>query len=217
MLSIMSSGLAVFAAVLSVPMATLLIEILFARLPSGDDLEENSSTGSSDQAAIIIPAHDESIGLVPTLDDLKPQLHQRDRLIVVADNCSDDTAAIAALAGADVIQRNDPNNVGKGYALAYGVAYLNDHPPEFVIFIDADCRLQKDLVPRLKMACDTFNCPVQACFLMKAAEQSPISHVLAEFAWIIKNWARPLGLFRLGLPVQLMGTGMILPWKLIKC
>jgi cellulose synthase/poly-beta-1,6-N-acetylglucosamine synthase-like glycosyltransferase len=216
MLSIMSAGLAFFAAVLCIPTVTLIIEILFARLPKADDLQENPSSATSDQTTVIIPANDESIGLLPTLNDLKAQLHSSDRLIVVADNCSDDTAAVAASAGAEVIERNDPDRIGKGYALAYGLSYLDDHPPEFVIFVDADCRLQTDMVPRLKLACATYKCPVQACFLMKAAEQSPISHLLAEFAWIIKNWARPLGLFSLGLPVQLMGTGMIFPWKLIK-
>ena len=50
------------------------------------------------------------------------------------------------------------------------------------------------MVTRMKLACATYECPIQACFLMKAAEQSPINHSLAEFAWIIKNWARPLGL-----------------------
>ena len=216
MLSIVSAGSAVFAAILCIPTVTLLIEILLAKVPNRDDIQEKSSGGTTDQAAIIIPAHDESIGLVPTLNDLKPQLLPNDRLIVVADNCSDDTAAVAGLAGAEVIQRHEPDKTGKGYALAYGLAYLNDRPPEFVIFVDADCRLQADMVPRLKLACATFKCPVQACFLMKAAEHSPISHALAEFAWIIKNWARPLGLSRLGLPVQLMGTGMIFPWQLIK-
>ena len=215
MLSIMSAGLTFFATVLCIPTVTLIFEILFARLPKADDLQENSSSATSAQAAVIIPANDESIGLLPTLNDLKAQLHSSDRLIVVADNCSDDTAAVAASAGAEVIERNDPDRIGKGYALAYGLTYLNDHPPEFVIFVDADCRLQSDMVPRLKLACATYKCPVQACFLMKAAEQSPISHSLAEFAWIIKNWARPLGLFSLGLPVQLMGTGMIFPWELI--
>ncbi len=35
---------------------------------------------------------------------------------------------------------------------------------------------------------------------------------IAEFAWLIKNHIRPLGLQRLGLPCQLMGTGMAFPW-----
>ncbi|MEJ1938904.1 glycosyltransferase family 2 protein, partial [Nostoc sp. NIES-2111] len=51
---------------------------------------------------------------------------------------------------------------------------------------------------------------------MKSPEDSPIDHSFAEFAWIIRNWARPLGLRNLGCPVQLMGTGMIFPWELIR-
>jgi hypothetical protein len=39
---------------------------------------------------------------------------------------------------------------------------------------------------------------------------------LAEFAWIVKNWVRPLGLHRLGLPCPLMGTGMAFPWAVIE-
>ena len=36
-----------------------------------------------------------------------------------------------------------------------------------------------------------------------------------EFAWRVKNWVRPLGLSSLGLPCQLMGTGMAFPWEVI--
>jgi cellulose synthase/poly-beta-1,6-N-acetylglucosamine synthase-like glycosyltransferase len=35
---------------------------------------------------------------------------------------------------------------------------------------------------------------------------------VAEFAWAVKNLVRPSGLHRLGLPCQLMGTGMAFPW-----
>jgi cellulose synthase/poly-beta-1,6-N-acetylglucosamine synthase-like glycosyltransferase len=36
---------------------------------------------------------------------------------------------------------------------------------------------------------------------------------LAEFAWCVKNRARPQGWARLGLPCQLMGTGMAFAWR----
>jgi cellulose synthase/poly-beta-1,6-N-acetylglucosamine synthase-like glycosyltransferase len=39
---------------------------------------------------------------------------------------------------------------------------------------------------------------------------------VAEFAWAVKNHARPLGYQRLGLPCQLMGTGMAFPWHVIR-
>ncbi len=216
MLTLVSAVLSIFAGILCIPVVTLFVEVVFARAPSRDDFIEKSNEGRCAQAAIIIPAHNESAGILGTLTDLMRQLSANDRLIVVADNCSDDTAALAASAGAEVIERNDLVRIGKGYALACGLAHLNDKPPAFVIFIDADCRVQHDMIARLKFACATFDAPVQACFLMVAAEQSPINHELAEFAWIIKNWARPLGLLALGFPVQLMGTGMIFPWKLIR-
>src|SRR6266480_3369772 len=215
MLMLTSMALCLFAGLLSVPAVTLFVEVFASRKQLQNDPLDILLDASCAQVAVIVPAHNESLGVLPTLGDLKPQLKSDDRLIVVADNCSDDTAAVAASAGVEVILRHEPGKIGKGYALAHGLAHLKDRPPAFVVFIDADCRIQNDMITRLKLACETFDSPVQACFLMVPAENSPIDHALAEFAWIVKNWARPLGLFRLGLPVQLMGTGMIFPWKLI--
>ena len=39
---------------------------------------------------------------------------------------------------------------------------------------------------------------------------------IAEFAWLLKNKVRPLGFKTLGLPCQLMGTGMAFLWDDIK-
>jgi cellulose synthase/poly-beta-1,6-N-acetylglucosamine synthase-like glycosyltransferase len=50
--------------------------------------------------------------------------------------------------------------------------------------------------------------------MIAPAESSPGLKV-AEFAWRLKNYARPLGLLNLGLPCQLMGTGMAFPWPVI--
>lgn len=50
---------------------------------------------------------------------------------------------------------------------------------------------------------------------MTSPDASPINSRVAEFAWRVKNWVRPSGLRALGLPCQLMGTGMAFPWDLI--
>src|SRR4051812_9727823 len=89
--------------------------------------------------AVIIPAHDEALGIAATLRAIVPQLAAGDRVIVVADNCTDDTATVAAAAGAEVLERNDREHRGKGYALDFGVRHLAVNPPEVVIIIDADC------------------------------------------------------------------------------
>jgi cellulose synthase/poly-beta-1,6-N-acetylglucosamine synthase-like glycosyltransferase len=216
MLVLVSASLSILAGILCIPVLTLLFELVFARTPSRDAFLERPNGESCARTAVIVPAHNEGAGILPTLIDIKNQLKANDQLIVIAHNCSDDTAIIAASAGAEVVERNDPDKIGKGYALSYGLAHLNVKPPDFVLFIDADCRVQHDMLARLQRVCAALNAPVQASFLMVASEHSPINHALAEFAWIIKNWARPLGLFALGLPVQLMGTGMIFPWSLIR-
>jgi cellulose synthase/poly-beta-1,6-N-acetylglucosamine synthase-like glycosyltransferase len=51
---------------------------------------------------------------------------------------------------------------------------------------------------------------------MRAPEQSRINNAAAEFAWRVKNWMRPLGLAALGLPCQLVGSGMAFPWDVIR-
>jgi len=199
---------------LSVPSLVLFIEALAALNPYRDPLRLEAPNNSA-KIAIVIPAHNESVGVLPTLSDLLPQLLTGDRLLVVADNCNDDTAVVAAGAGAEVLVRSDLSRIGKGYALAYAIDSIRDAPPDFVLFVDADCRIQNDMVPRLKQMCATTNRPIQACFLMIAPSQAAVDHRVAEFFWLIRNWVRPLGLAGLGLPVQLMGTGMIFPWRVI--
>jgi cellulose synthase/poly-beta-1,6-N-acetylglucosamine synthase-like glycosyltransferase len=207
--------LAALAGLLSVPVAVLLVEVIAALKAPRLEPFEAKELNIEKRVAVLVPAHNESSGLIPTLQDIKAQLGAADRLIVVADNCSDDTAAVAAASGAEVIVRNDPDRIGKGFAMGWGVTHLSQDPPDFVLFVDADCRLQADLIEGLKRVCQQVQRPVQALFMMRSAEDSPINHSFAEFAWILRNWIRPLGLRNLHCPVQLMGTGMMFPWRTI--
>ncbi len=152
---------------------------------------------------------------MPTLADIKAQLRAGDRLLVVADNCTDDTAAVAAAHGANVIERNDPARRGKGYALDFGLRHLGADAPELVILLDADCRLADDAIDELVKTCAATQRPVQALYLMTAPAGSQVNQHVAEFAWRVKNELRPQGLLALGLPCQLMGTGMAFPWDVI--
>jgi cellulose synthase/poly-beta-1,6-N-acetylglucosamine synthase-like glycosyltransferase len=166
--------------------------------------------------AVLIPAHDEEQTIEATLIRIKEELSPADRLLVVADTCVDRTTTLATRAGADVVIRNDPNLRGKGFALAAGLRHLAATPPDVVVFIDADCRVGSGGVGLLARACAASNAPVQCLNLMIADPDSRASPPrLAEFAWRIKNDLRPNGYARLGLPCQLLGTGMALPWRLI--
>jgi cellulose synthase/poly-beta-1,6-N-acetylglucosamine synthase-like glycosyltransferase len=136
--------------------------------------------------------------------------------LVVADNCTDDTSAVAASLGVEVIDRQDPLHIGKGYALDFGIHHLVLDPPEVLIIVDADCVFTDGSINILAAVCRAEHRPVQALNLMKAPDDFPGTFQLAEFAWRVKNWVRPLGLRALRLPCQLTGTGMAFPWDTIR-
>ena len=214
MAAIISFILLALTSLLAIPVVVLMIEIIAALWHSSlsnSGYEPHNDTRP--RVAVLIPAHNESEAILPTLGDIKPQLRTDDRLIVIADNCSDDTAAVAFDAGAEVVQRNDPTQIGKAYALEFGLAHLRTESPAVVVVIDADCRVAAGTIDQLATVCFETRRPAQALDLMLAPDNSSINYRVAEFAWRIKNWLRPLGLRALGLPCQLMGTGMAFPWR----
>jgi cellulose synthase/poly-beta-1,6-N-acetylglucosamine synthase-like glycosyltransferase len=215
MVTFFSILLLVLAVLFAIPITIFFVEVVAAIALPSRDYSASFSQHLPQSVAVIVPAHNESTALLPTLVDIKPQLGARDRLLVVADNCSDDTAAVASAAGADVIERNDPNRTGKGYALAWGIRHLALDPPDIVIVIDADCRVPRNSIYTLAASCGGTNRPVQSLSNMIMRDDSPIDTRVAEFAWRVKNYVRPHGLNNLGLPCQLMGTGMAFPWNTI--
>ena len=214
----MTTLLALLLMVIAVPilLATL---VLFVEVAAGVLTKRNFLRPGSNvirpSIVVLVPAHNESSGLLPTLTDIALQLRRGDRLLVVADNCSDDTAEVAEAAGAEVVRRSDPERVGKSYALDFGLRHLQDNLPEVVIVVDADCRLDADALDQLARTCISTDRPVQALYVMSAPDGSGIGRRVAEFAWRVKNSLRASGLAALGLPCQLMGSGMAFPRDVI--
>lgn len=214
MVTFVTALLAVVAGLLAIPVAVFVLEVVAAVVLPRRELPARSVTRP--RVAVLVPAHDESAGILPTLTDIKAQLQPGDRVLVVADNCSDDTAAVAASAGAEVTERNDRTRIGKGYALEWGLNHLSADAPGIVVMVDADCRLAPEALVRLAEACAATDRPVQALYLMTAPGQAAVNYQMAEFAWRVKNLVRPQGLMKLGLSCQLMGTGMAFPWAVIR-
>lgn len=191
----------------------LTLAALGVRHPAKLDLPVAS--GFLPRVAVLVPAHNESVHVLPTLACLQAQLGPADRLVVVADNCHDDTAALARQAGAEVVERQDGTLRGKGYALACGIEWLRADPPDVVLVIDADCMVSDHAVAAIAAECQRSRLPVQMLDLMQAGPQAGLKLRILEFAMLMKNLVRPLGTFRLGRACHLMGTGMAFPWPLI--
>jgi cellulose synthase/poly-beta-1,6-N-acetylglucosamine synthase-like glycosyltransferase len=173
-------------------------------------------TGQRPSLAVLVPAHNEASVIRRTVRSVSSQLNADDRLVVIADNCSDDTASISRREGAEVIERTDSERRGKGYALDFGVRHLEKNPPAVVIVVDADCQVERDAIDRIACLCAATNRPVQALYLMQTAANASLKMRVAAFAWLIKNQVRPNGLLRMGFPCQLTGTGMAFSWSSIR-
>lgn len=205
----------------ALPVLVLFVQACFASASS----KQEEVAVSRPRIAVLVPAHNEALGIAATITLIRSQLLEEhgDRIVVVADNCSDATASIAVAAGATVLERRDENRRGKGYALDYGVQYLAEKraadgaedPPDVVIFVDADNIVLPGTIDLLARKAMEVQRPVQALYLMRAPRGSALKMRIAEFAWVVKNRVRPLGWHRLGLPCQLTGSGMAFSWPLI--
>jgi len=212
-LAVVNGLLLAGTALLVLPALLLLVQIVLAlRQPPPLPAQPRPA-----RIAVLIPAHNEGHGVRATIMQTLSQLGPDDRVLVVADNCNDDTAAQARLVGAEVVERHDAERRGKGYALDFGVRHLEmlaqheGHAPDVVLVLDADCVLSPGLIPRVAGLAQAHGRPVQASYLMHAPTPGLKARV-AEFAMRVKNLARSRGMFRLGLPCQLLGTGMAFPW-----
>ena len=214
MITILRILFAATAVLLLVPVTILFTEVVVA-VTARQAIMSQRRRRERPPVAVLMPAHDEALVIASTLDSLRAELHESDRVLVVADNCSDDTAAVAARHGAEVIERIDSARRGKGYAIDFGIRHFAAHPPEVVLVIDADCRIEAGSIDLLVESCVLSGRPVQALYLMDTPPAAGIMTRIAAFAWVVKNVVRATGMHRLRLPCQLMGTGMAFPWRCI--
>lgn len=190
------------------PTLVLAAELIAAQMPVRRIIATASPT-----IVIIIPAHDEAAGIADMIGALRSSAPPEAKLLVVADNCSDDTAEMARAAGAETIERQEPELRGKSFALGFARRHLADAPPDIVIILDADCTVEGDGIARLAGAAQQLGRPVQSAYLMRPRPERGGLVSLSSFAFLIRNLVRQRGLSRLGAPALLTGSGMALPWR----
>lgn len=185
------------------------------------DMDSMAEAGTRPRLAILVPAHNEAGLIKRAVDSLSGQLAAGDRVLVIADNCDDDTAAIARAAGAEVCERAHESDRGKGYALDFGLNYLAADPPELIIMMDADCVAEHGCIEALARAAQKTGRPVQGLYRMNPPQSASVSNAsagdgLGLFAWRVRVELRLRGARALGTPASLMGSGMAFPWDLIR-
>ena len=201
------------ALAVSAPVFLFCLEIFLSLFP------RRSSPGLEPKAdmplAVLIPAHNEALVLAETLQTLLPTLPAACRVVVIADNCTDETANIARWFGVDAVERTNADQRGKGYALKFGFAHLAADPPAAVVILDADCQVAPDAVRLLGQAVLATGRPVQGLYLCDSTAQGSPLQAVSALAFRFKNLVRMTGLARLAGLCYLTGSGMAIPWPLV--
>ncbi len=171
---------------------------------------------------VLVPAHNERAGISATVRSLHavdyPEAQRR--IVVLADNCTDDTAGLAAAAGADVIVRTDPDHRGKGQALEYGIAtLLRQHEAgdewDALVVVDADTIVEGGILRALASRLEGGASAVQAAYLSRPSGTSAVS-VITRVAFVAFHMIRSVARERLGLSCGLRGNGMAFRRELLR-
>jgi len=167
---------------------------------------------------VVVPAHDEAAAIEAAIASLRRiDWPAGDfRVLVVADNCSDATAALARAAGASVLERHDPEQRGKGHALqmafdaslARGWAYA-------VVVVDADTRVSTNLLKAFAARIENGAKAMQAHYAVLNPQASWRTRLMA-IAMACFHRVRSRARERLRLSCGIRGNGWCVTHRLLR-
>jgi cellulose synthase/poly-beta-1,6-N-acetylglucosamine synthase-like glycosyltransferase len=156
--------------------------------------------------AIIIPAHNEALLIADTISNIQQQSYPADAMLVfvIADNCTDETAALARAAGARVLERQ--GNPGKGQGLNDALNLLQQEDWEAFLVVDADSHLHAETLIEINKSLDNGSRAIQIRYGVLNPEQSLRTRAM-ELSTASYNALRPLGKSVLGISAGINGNG----------
>ncbi len=199
---------ALILAVLTVPS---LVELSLLTLASWFSRSKRMTpVGSWPRLAVVIPAHNEEILVQRTVESARRMSYGGVlKIFVVADNCTDATAALAAASGAEIIVREDPLLRGKGHALNFAFSRLLSEPFDAFMVLDADSVVStaaaEEIGRRISCGADA----IQIRYEVGNAEDSQHT-CLVSMGFLAMNVIRLRGRSTLGFSSGIVGNGFAL-------
>jgi len=167
---------------------------------------------------VVVPAHDEEAGVADTVRSLLALdwPAERRRVIVVADNCTDATAARARDAGAVVWERRDTQRRGKGFALSFAYERcLAEQRSDAVVVVDADTVVSPNLLEAFATRLERGAGAVQAAYGVRNPDEHWRTRLMT-LAFALFHDVRSLGRERLHLSCGLRGNGMCFSARVLR-
>jgi cellulose synthase/poly-beta-1,6-N-acetylglucosamine synthase-like glycosyltransferase len=202
----MTTALLLAAAVIGLPglaaamhLGTLTLASLFYR-------ERDPRAPQEVRFLILVPAHNEERVIGRCLEAIEADRRPRDRVLVVADRCTDATARIARSFGASVLERSPHDPPGRAQARQAGLEHARSLDWDAVLMLDADSTVEIGFLDACEAALASGTAAVQA--RSESGEGSRLATQLSLAAFALQGITIPRGRDRLGLSVRLRGTGM---------
>ncbi|MBV8731132.1 MAG: glycosyltransferase [Acidobacteriia bacterium] len=157
--------------------------------------------------AVVIPAHNEQGSIKRSIRSVQAAIKPgvTAEIVVIADNCDDQTAERATTAGARVTVRNDPAKRGKGQALHFAFEQLLAEGVDGFLVIDADSVVSANLLEEVHERLGKGAAAVQ-CRYKVLNPASPRTQLM-DVAFSAFNVLRPRGRDGWGLSAGLLGNG----------
>ncbi len=207
--------LPLFVFLLAVALAALV-----ARRPRIQEAEPRS------RFLIVVPAHNEEGGIRETVESCLASDYPRSLfdVMVIADNCDDRTAMVAAEAGADVMERFDEHKKSKGFAIEYLLETLTPsgllETRHALVIIDADTSIDRGLLRAFDHGLRRGLDWIQCYYTVRDPDRSWRTRLMT-YAFSLFNGVMSVGLCALGSSAGFRGNGMCFstrglrrrPWK----
>lgn len=185
--------------------------LLLVASPSRPGRQPTLTTDDYSSFAIAIPAHNEESVLAGTLGTLArlQYPHEQFAVYVVADHCSDQTAAVARAAGAICHERAEGPRGRKAHALSWLIARILASPRRYdaVLVFDADSQVDAGFLSAMNEALRSGAQVLQGQHIIQTSGQGMFEG-LASIDMRINNRLRNQAKANLGLSCRLMGDAM---------
>lgn len=170
--------------------------------------------------ALFIPAHNEEVVIQDIVENLGHLNYPKDcyDIFVIADNCTDSTAEVAANAGAKVLERFNTEKRGKGHALEWAfeeVLYKKGADYDAMVVFDADNLVSKNFLKNMNnKMCEGYKV-IQGYIDSKNPDDSWITACYSIAFWSA-NRLFQCGRSFMGMSNQIGGTGFCADVKVLK-
>ncbi len=176
-------------------------------------------TSSNRKFAIVVPGHNEEKIIAKTIYSLSGLIYPKKNydVFVIADNCTDNTANLARSLGANVLERFNKKEKGKGYALRWAFDQLLDYKEEYdaIIVVDADSLISGNYLEVMNYYLENNSTVIQSSDLV-LPEPGNWSIESSRIGFLLYNYVKPLGRKRLNFNMGLRGNGMCFSSEILR-